>query len=165
MKTFRDKKIIIIGEVNTGKTTLMCRILEGFRNENVDDIAVIDMAPESTSGIGGKMAARALSSTMYYNVDIVPPRLAGKNMKEVNKFALDNARRIDAILAKCDKNPCKTLFINDVSLYLQAGDPNRLFGVIDSTPTVFVNGRDLGYPRTFAEVQQVIEEELARAAE
>jgi protein-disulfide isomerase len=40
----------------------------------------------------------------------------------------------------------------------------RALGV-DSTPTVFVNGRDLGYPRTFAEVQQIIEEELSEAGE
>jgi len=36
---------------------------------------------------------------------------------------------------------------------------------IDSTPTVFVNGIDLGYPHSFEEVQQVIEQELAKAGQ
>lgn len=47
----------------------------------------------------------------------------------------------------------------DVQREIAAG---RALGV-DSTPTVFVNGVDLGFPQSFAEVQQVIEEELAKA--
>jgi protein-disulfide isomerase len=34
---------------------------------------------------------------------------------------------------------------------------------VDSTPTVFVNGIDLGLPESFELVQQVIEQELAKA--
>jgi protein-disulfide isomerase len=34
---------------------------------------------------------------------------------------------------------------------------------IDSTPTVFVNDVNLGYPTAFKDIQQVIEEELAKA--
>jgi len=36
---------------------------------------------------------------------------------------------------------------------------------ITSTPTVFVNGRDLGYPQSLAEIQAVIEQELAQAGQ
>ena len=46
----------------------------------------------------------------------------------------------------------------DVLREIAAG---RILGV-DSTPTVFVNGVDLGFPQSFEEVQQVIEAELAK---
>ena len=36
---------------------------------------------------------------------------------------------------------------------------------ISSTPTILVNDIDLGYPRTFEEVLQVIEQELAKASQ
>jgi len=34
---------------------------------------------------------------------------------------------------------------------------------VESTPTIFVNGINLGYPTSFETVQQVIEQELAKA--
>jgi len=40
-------------------------------------------------------------------------------------------------------------------------DEGRAQG-INSTPTVIVNGVNLGYPRSFEDVQRVIEEELAK---
>jgi protein-disulfide isomerase len=36
---------------------------------------------------------------------------------------------------------------------------------VESTPTVFVNDVNLGYPGTFEEIQRVIEEELAKASQ
>ena len=48
--------------------------------------------------------------------------------------------------------------------FLGALAAGRALG-IDSTPTVFVNGVDLGFPQSFEEVQQVIEEELVRAGQ
>ena len=43
-------------------------------------------------------------------------------------------------------------------------DEGRAQGV-NSTPTVIVNGVNLGYPRSFEDVQRVIEEELAKASQ
>ena len=36
---------------------------------------------------------------------------------------------------------------------------------VDSTPMIFVNDINPGYPRTFEEIQQVIEEELAKVSQ
>ena len=36
---------------------------------------------------------------------------------------------------------------------------------VESTPTVFVNDVNLGYPESFEEIQRVIEEELAKASQ
>lgn len=52
---------------------------------------------------------------------------------------LSNVKLIDNIFAEYLKNPCKVLFINDVSLYLQAEDPNKLFSLFDSSPAVIIN--------------------------
>ena len=52
---------------------------------------------------------------------------------------LSNVKLIDNIFAEYLKNPCKVLFINGVSLYLQAGDPNKLFSLFDSSPAVIIN--------------------------
>jgi len=43
-------------------------------------------------------------------------------------------------------------------------DEGRAQGV-NSTPTVIVNGVNLGYPRSFEDVQRVIEEELAKVGQ
>ncbi len=140
VEEFRNKKTIIIGEVNTGKTACLGEILDRFMEAGATEIAVIDMAPERVKGIGGKMRTECFGSISYYTAQIVAPRLMGKTEHEVQMLAEHNVKLIDNIFAEYLKNPCKVLFINDVSLYLQAGDPNKLFSLFDSSPTVIING-------------------------
>jgi hypothetical protein len=54
VEKYINKKTIIVGEVNTGKTVYLGKILKMFVDEGEKDLTVIDMAPESTRGIGGK---------------------------------------------------------------------------------------------------------------
>lgn len=140
IEEFKNKKTIILGEVNTGKTSFLLDILRGFLKEGEKEIALIDMAPESMKGIGGKINQEKIDAIRYYTAQIVAPRLTGKTTDEVEKFARHNANLIHEIFVEYLKNPTRVLFINDVSIYLQAGDLNELLSLLQSTPTVIMNG-------------------------
>lgn len=137
---FIGKKTIIVGEVNTGKTAYLNNILEEFRKAGQKDLTIIDMAPESVKGIGGKMYPGEPGSGRYLSAPIVPPRLTGESEKEVKLLAEQNAVLIDQLFSQYLNNPSKALFINDVSIYLQAGGLDKLLLLLDSTPTVIMNG-------------------------
>ena len=98
------------------------------------------MAPETTRGIGGKMDLRKRNSIRYLTAKIVAPRLMGGSQEEVEALAEQNALLIDHVISQYLKNASKVLFINDVSIYLQAGNLDRLLLLINSTPTVIING-------------------------
>ena len=136
----QDKKTIILGEVNTGKTAYSIEILQKLQERGETGISVIDMAPDRIKGIGGKMPKEALRDVRYYNAQVVAPRLLGKTESEVQNLANHNAKSIEDAFFEYEKNPSKVLFINDISLYLQAGDLARLFKVLKITPTVVMNG-------------------------
>jgi len=140
IREFINKKTIIVGEVNTGKTAYLNNILDKFLEEGPTDLSVIDMAPQSIKGIGGKMRLEKPNSIRYLTAKIVAPRLMGGSREEVEALAEQNALSIDHIFLQYLKNPSKVLFINDVSIYLQAGDLDRLLSLLNSTPTVIMNG-------------------------
>ena len=137
---FKHKKTIIIGEVNTGKTAYLGKILRRFLDANESDMALIDMGPEPVKGIGGKMDISAIAEVGYYTTKICAPRLMGKTEDEVETLARGNAKAIDEIFEHYLEGPRKILFINDVSLYLQAGDVQALLSFLKITPTVIMNG-------------------------
>jgi len=140
VEEFMNKKTIIVGEVNTGKTLYLCEILNRFLDEDEKEIALIDMAPESIKGVGGKIDHEKIDAIKYYTAQIVAPRLTGKTVEEVETFARHNAKLIDELFVEYLKNPSKVLFINDVSIYLQGGDLNELLALLHATPTVIMNG-------------------------
>lgn len=140
IQEFLGKKSIIVGEVNTGKTRFTARILERFFEDGIRDLAVIDMAPLNVKGIGGKMGAHLRRSAEYYTAEIMAPRLAGKTIDEVQLLAARNAGLIDGIFVEYLKKPGDVLFINDVSIYLQAGDLEKLLTYLKTTPTIIMNG-------------------------
>ena len=140
VKEFRNMKTIVIGEVNTGKTAYLGQILDRFLEGGETEITVIDMAPESVKGIGGKMSVRRIDSIRYYTEQIVAPRLMGRSVDEIENLAENNAKLIEGIFVKYLKAPGKVLFINDVSIYLQRGKIDKLLLLLNSTPTVIMNG-------------------------
>jgi len=131
VQEFRNRKTLIIGEVNTGKTAYLAEILNRFLEGGETDLTVMDMAPESVKGIGGKMTMKETKSISYCTTQIVD---------EVEALAEHNAKLIEGVFTEYVKSPSKVLFINDVSLYLQAGDLHKLLLWINSTPTVIMNG-------------------------
>ncbi len=150
VEEFINRKTIIVGEVKTGKTAHLEDLLHRLLRGGHTDITVIDMAPALTRGIGGKMSPSRLGSIRYLTADIRAPRLEGGSADEVEALAQDNVRLIDHILLQYLKNPSKVLIINDVSMYLQAGELDRLLSLLSSTPTVIMNGyfgRSLGGER------------------
>jgi len=75
-----------------------------------------------------------------YAPPMAAPRLTGQTPEQVRALARRNAARLEEVFAAYLAAPAAVLFINDVSLYLQAGDPARLYAVLEATPTVVING-------------------------
>lgn len=140
IKKFINKKTIIVGEVNSGKTVYLKDILGKFLEEGYTDLVVIDMAPENIRGVGGKINLGKHNLIRYLTAGIVAPRLVGGAQGEIVAFAKKNALMIDQIFSRCLRNPSNVLFINDVSIYLQAGNLDRLLSFLNTIPTVIMNG-------------------------
>ena len=151
MLTLEDcwgKRTLILGEVNSGKTQMALDLLDQILAQSKDEIAILDLAPERTRGIGGKMDTPSDSRILYHTTKITPPRLTAKDLAEMETYALQNARAIEELFSLYLKNPKNTLVINDVSLYLQRGDPVRLQHVLQTSQTVIINGY---YGKSFAD--------------
>jgi len=81
-----------------------------------------------------------LDNVRYYTGKIAAPRLTGKTSEEVQMLAAQNARMIEEIFSEYMRHPARALFMNDVSIYLQAGDLENLLALVYATPTVVMNG-------------------------
>lgn len=75
----------------------------------------------------------------YLTTRIDAPRLQGKNDREMQKLAEGNRLRIEKILDSCQETPADILIINDVTLYLQSGNHERLATLMAAFPTVLIN--------------------------
>lgn len=141
---------LIIGEVNTGKTTLTSKILAaicatGWGRET----AVVDLAPVMPSeiirpgapkGVGGRLVPPDHAGVLYLRTDLRPPRLSSRTEAEAWEAARRNAELIDPLWARFESSGREVLFINDLSMYLQAGDADVLMGVLERAGTVVANG-------------------------
>lgn len=140
MKDEVKRRVIILGDVNTGKTRLTKQILEDLIRAGYRDIVVLDWAPDKTDGIGGKIGPLDGLPVRYLAVKIVPPRLKGKTQEEVERYAFENALRIRKQIESLLRSPPSALVINDISIYIQAGDPQPLQELIEAVPVVIANG-------------------------
>ncbi len=159
---------LIRGEVKTGKTALLSLLLLRFIEEGYPDLAVIDCAPEMLRGVGGKISPPPEAAGLrIFSPPIAAPRLSGGSPQEVEALAQKNGAAIDRVLADYQAAPVEALFINDVSLYLQARDPEVLLEALASTPTVVMNGywgSSLGQD-AFSRRERVRMERLAAACD
>jgi len=143
------RRILIFGEVNTGKTTLAKTILDALCAGGLSSrIAVIDMAPEipreiamerAILGVGGKLLPRG-QDVLYLAAPLKPPRLSARTQDEALRIAEENKEKIEALLEAFGPSGRDILFINDVSLYLHAGTTERLMGYVASATTIVANG-------------------------
>ena len=140
LEEYWGKKTLILGDVNSGKTRMTLELLTLIVDQRRDEVAVLDLAPEKTRGIGGKMEVPSHALISYHTTTIIPPRLTGRDNDEVEAYGLRNAKAIEELFSTYLKNPKKTLAINDVSLYLQKGNPDRLLEVLSSSHTAIING-------------------------
>lgn len=147
---FLNRKTLILGDVNTGKTTLTRKVLEAFcRNGWGERIAVLDMAPEirvepaggqGLAGVGGKLTPPEGTGVLYLSGRFEPPRLSSKTEEEALLKARRNQLKIEMLLQNLDCGKRDILFINDASMCLQSGSAEYLIARISETGTAVVNG-------------------------
>lgn len=147
-QSFLGKKVLIIGDVGTGKTRLTVRLLEeAIRLGLSNKITVIDMAPASIevrgSKIGGRLleASDKLNNLRYLAPDIVEtPRLSARSASELHYLVSLNEKRIRPIIIKYIEKPTPILFVNDISLYLQSGVDENVLSAMKTAETFIANG-------------------------
>ncbi len=142
MKTCRPffgLKTLIVGDVNTGKTSYTQLLLLECQGQK--SMVVLDMAPEKTENVGGKMQVPSDPTIHYFTTQIRPPRLSAKNEEEAIRIATENATAIENdLFSRAESIPADALIINDVSLYLQMGNLKRLLQLMGRFQTVILNG-------------------------
>lgn len=135
-----DRRTIIIGEVNSGKTSKTLDVVQLFLNSGyADKMAILDLAPDVVRGIGGKMVPTSKEPLLYLTASIVAPRLTGKDESHTLGLAEKNAQAIEKLFKHFLQHQKEILFVNDATLYLQAGDLERFITVLDSTTTQIIN--------------------------
>ncbi len=143
------RRILITGDVNTGKTTLAKAILDALCASRLSSrIAVVDMAPEipekvalerDVLGVGGKLLS-VDEDVLYLASPLRPPRLSAKTEEEALLIAEENREKIEALLKTNACSGRDILFVNDVSLYLHAGTAERLMWYVAAATTIVANG-------------------------
>ena len=145
------KRILVIGDVNTGKTTLCKRWLSELCQQGLGTrIALIDMAPtippelalkRGIVGVGGELRAPEGSGVLDLRAHLEPPRLSSSSESEALEKAAHNAQLIEALIGRLEPRR-DILFINDVTLFLQARSAASLIEAVgfDRRTTLVVNG-------------------------
>ncbi len=137
------RKILILGDVGTGKTRLTAQILDSLLKEvSVDDITIIDMSPTTVAGVGGRLSSytpNAMKVRCLAPEVVHAPRIEGKNKDEVINLAEFNRKVIEPFLHEFIHRPTPILFINDLSIYLHAGDVEMIIECLKLSNTVVAN--------------------------
>ena len=149
IEEYIDRRTLIAGDVNSGKTDRTLKILQRFlRAEYGKNIAVLDLAPDSVRGVGGKMEPPLDESLVYLTTSISAPRLTGRSENHIRQLAENNSTAIEKLFVKLHQQKRTVLFVNDATLYLQAGDFKRFVEILDTASTQIVNAY---YGNTFAD--------------
>ena len=148
------KKLLVMGDINAGKTTLcrqwlarLCAQGQGGR------IVVLDLAPDippalaqarGLAGAGGYLLPPPDSDVLDLRTHLHAPRLSSATEAEAEGKAAHSARAIEALFDRFPQpgSGRDVLFVNDVTLYLQAGCASTLIGKIGraDVTTLVVNG-------------------------
>lgn len=140
--------MLIVGDVGSGKTLLTANFLDQTVDKGyAPQVTVIDMAPPAMKiqGVmaGGTLAdfTKSVLKVRYLKpVEVKAPRLTAKTSEELKQLAEFNRQIIEPLLTKFLHEPTPFLFINDVSIYLQAGGLEKLLKVIRKAQTFIANG-------------------------
>jgi len=144
------KRTLIFGDVNSGKTTLTREVLGWMCGQGLAArIAVIDLAPDipegiaakkGLKGVGGKLIPPEGTGIPYLSSSIAPPRLTARSEEGALRIACGNAARIEVLLEEYPGGERDILFINDISMYLQAGEVATVKLLLEKARTVVANG-------------------------
>lgn len=142
------RRLLIVGDVNTGKTTLARRILQDFCARGLGaHIAVLDLAPtippeiaqaRGVRGVGGTLEAPADAGVICVRPVLQAPRLTSASEAEARAKAADNLRLIEGTWPQLAGRDI--LFVNDISMVLQAGSASDLVARLAAMPTLIANG-------------------------
>jgi hypothetical protein len=113
-----------------------------------DEVTIIDMAPKRTTTgdtkVGGRLSEAAASRVagLRYLAPrrVETPRLAASNREELLSLVEKNRRRIERLLRRFTGAPTAVLFLYDISIFLQSGDFDTLWGAMRQASTVVANG-------------------------
>ncbi len=140
IEIYLNRCTLILGDVKSGKTARTQKILEAFIDAGyAEKIAVIDMAPDRVRGIGGKMIPPAGAPILYLTTSIAAPRLTGVDEEDAGFLAGQNARALETLFDALHNQPKEILFVNDASLYLQAGDLEPFLAILATASTQVIN--------------------------
>jgi len=89
----------------------------------------------------------------YLTDAISAPRLMGKDAGHTLALAEQNARTIENLFARLQQEKREVLFVNDATLYLQAGHLNRFVEMLDTASTQVI---------LIASVEPIADSELTR---
>lgn len=146
---YMNRRTIIVGDVNSGKTSKTLNILKLFlKAGHAEKTTILDLAPDNIQGIGGKMELPPDEFLLYLTTSILAPRLTGKDKYHTQQLAEKNANAIDKLFTKFFRQKREILFVNDVTLYFQAGEFERFIEIFDTTPTLIINAY---YGNTFSD--------------
>jgi hypothetical protein len=144
------QKTLILGDINTGKTTLTADVLKELCGRGLaDSIAVIDMAPEipgelaagkGLRGVGGKLLPPGGCKVLYLTGRFVAPRLSSKTEEEAMEKARRNRRIVGRLFSRLNRSPKEILLVNDISMAVQTGTSAGLIRALERSPTVVANG-------------------------
>jgi hypothetical protein len=150
LEDYLRRKTLILGDVNTGKTTLTRNVLEEFcRHDLGGRIVIVDMAPEIPArlvyekgliGVGGKLTPPGGHDILYLGGRFEPPRLSSKTEAEAIEKARQNFRIMEDLFRRLHLQSRDIMMVNDVSIYLQAGTAENLTRWLDQAVTVIANG-------------------------
>jgi thymidine kinase len=144
-----NRLTLIVGDVNSGKTSQTLNILKLFlKAGHAGRIAILDLAPENIQGIGGKMKLPQNDSLLYLTTPIFAPRLTGKDERHILNLAEKNASATEKLFAKFLQQKREILFVNDATLYFQAGDFEHFLKILDTASTHIINAY---YGHTFSD--------------
>ena len=143
----QNMKVLIIGEVGSGKTSFLSKLLkEALEKGLKNDITVIDLAPKRIENegvkIGGKISDFFLlvEKVRYLAPTIETPRLSAGSAQELIHLVNLNKKKIERVLDIYNQKPSMILFVNDVSLYFQAGVYKKFFLAVKKAETVLGMG-------------------------
>jgi hypothetical protein len=140
----------LYGETNTKKTYYTAKFIQfliEIKNVNPKEISILDFAPHlnviNGIKIGGKIQDfyknSAICNNIYFEGDVIPPRLNARNNIELYENACKNYKKTFKILNLYNENPTSILIINDITIYLHIGNKNLLIKAIRKSDTFFGN--------------------------
>ena len=148
------QKLLVMGDVNVGKTTHSRQWLQSLCAHGLGSrIVVLDLAAHippalaqarGLTGVGGYLLPPPDCDVLDLRTHLDAPRLSSTTEAEAQAKADRNARAIDALLTQLPPPSAgrDVLFVNDVTLYLQAGQASKLLAHLGRADfqTVLVNG-------------------------